>query len=739
MKKIMTRLLSLALICAFVPSFVLADTWDLEKGDITVNATDTSQTVTQVNGEAKVDASPVITSNGTATDHTITINAASGAKANVTLENVNIDVSNEGKAAITAQGSGNVNIELNGTNTVVSGKAHAGVEKNNEGNLTIADKDNNGSLNATGGKFGAGIGGGNKGAGTDITISGGEVSATGGEYGAGIGGGCSGAGTNITVSGGEVSTTGGENGAGIGGGYGGAGTNITVSGGEVSATGGAYGAGIGGGETGAGEKITVSGGKVIAQGGKNGAGIGGGKGNFRNEGNGKDIKVIGGEVFAKGGMAAAGIGGGAMSDGTQIIVSGGKVTAEGNKHGAGIGGGINGDGNQITISGGEVSATGGAYGAGIGGGSDDHGNKGNGNDIKVSGGTVKAQGGENGAGIGGGKGGNGTDIGITNGKVTATGGDSGAGIGGGHYGAGTDITVSGGEVTAKGGDSGAGIGGGLGGSGTDVTVSNDAQVKVQGGEKYESVGAGAGAGAGIGDGGKPGQDGAELPQKPDQLKEGTIQYYAPGADMQTDAPTKILYNPDGNHSWDGGTVTSPATCTTPGVKTYTCLTNPAHTKTEELPALGHLFETYVYNNDATYEKDGTETAKCERCDETDTRTVKGSKLTGNTAETAVDARQEAYWVSGTDGRSLPHQSQVKDGVLTVTVQADTASLRGTTGSLRQLEAQGITGIRFVTNKAQSDFTLSDLLTSGTGSVTLTHDGDKVTFTLESKDISGILK
>ena len=681
MKKIMTRLLSLALICAFVPSFVLADTWDLEKGDITVNATDTSQTVTQVNGEAKVDASPVITSNGTATDHTITINAASGAKANVTLENVNIDVSNEGKAAITAQGSGNVNIELNGTNTVVSGKAHAGVEKNNEGNLTIADKDNNGSLNATGGKFGAGIGGGNKGAGTDITISGGEVSATGGEYGAGIGGGCSGAGTNITVSGGEVSATGGE-----------------------------LGAGIGGGETGAGEKITVSGGKVIAQGGKNGAGIGGGKGNFRNEGNGKDIKVIGGEVFAKGGMAAAGIGGGAMSDGTQIIVSGGKVTAEGNKHGAGIGGGINGDGNQITVSGGEVSATGGAYGAGIGGGSDDHGNKGNGNDIKVSGGTVKAQGGENGAGIGGGKGGNGTDIGITNGKVTATGGDSGAGIGGG-----------------------------LGGSGTDVTVSNDAQVKVQGGEKYESVGAGAGAGAGIGDGGKPGQDGAELPQKPDQLKEGTIQYYAPGADMQTDAPTKILYNPDGNHSWDGGTVTSPATCTTPGVKTYTCLTNPAHTKTEELPALGHLFETYVYNNDATYEKDGTETAKCERCDETDTRTVKGSKLTGNTAETAVDARQEAYWVSGTDGRSLPHQSQVKDGVLTVTVQADTASLRGTTGSLRQLEAQGITGIRFVTNKAQSDFTLSDLLTSGTGSVTLTHDGDKVTFTLESKDISGILK
>ena len=35
---------------------------------------------------------------------------------------------------------------------------------------------------------------------------------------------------------------------------------------------------------------------------------------------------------------------------------------------------------------------------------------------------------------------------------------------------------------------------------------------------------------------------------------------------------------------------------------------------------------YVYNNDATYEKDGTETAKCDRCDATDTRRKEGTKL-----------------------------------------------------------------------------------------------------------------
>ena len=58
MKKIMTRLLSLVLLGAFIPSFVLAETWDLGKGDITVTATETSQTVSQVNGETKDDPDP---------------------------------------------------------------------------------------------------------------------------------------------------------------------------------------------------------------------------------------------------------------------------------------------------------------------------------------------------------------------------------------------------------------------------------------------------------------------------------------------------------------------------------------------------------------------------------------------------------------------------------------------------------------------------------------------------------
>ena len=580
MKKIMTRLLSLVLLGAFIPSFVLAETWDLRKGDITVTATETSQTVSQVNGETKDDPDPVITSSGK-TENTVTINAETNATANVTLENVNIDTGTTDEAAITASGEGNVNIELNGTNTVQSGNTHAGVEKKDNGTLTITDENKDGSLTATGGNYGAGIGGGYEGSGKGITIEGGEVKAIGGSHGAGIGGGFGGSGSNIAIEGGKV---------------------------EASSVGG--GAGIGGGSLGSGSNITISDGKVTAQGGVGGAGIGGGQG---------------------------------------------------------------GSGSNITIS---------------------------------------------------------------DGKVTATGAGAGAGIGGGYEGSGKGITIEGGEVTAQGDTGSAGIGGGLNGTGSDVTISGDAQVKVQGGaadERWKE-------GAAIGNGGTRTTEGNEVsPNTSDLTVEGSIQIYEPGKNINTDTPYKTIEGQKGDHSWNAGEVTTPATCTAPGVRTYTCTKNPAHTRTEPIPALNHQFGAYIYDNNATCTQDGTETAKCERCNETDTRTVKGTKLTEHTAETVPESKAAAYWVSDSEGQSIPYQAQQKDGVLTVTVQADTASLRGTIGSLRQLEAQGVAEIRFVTNGAQSDFTLSDLLTSGTGSFTLTHDGDKITFTLENTDISGILK
>ena len=581
MKKIMTRLLSLVLLGTFIPSYVLAADWDLDKGSITVNATVENQTVSQAGGSPTVDNNPVITSSSGTTNNTVTITAEKNATANVTLENVNIDTGTTGGAAITTSGEGNVNIELDGTNTVQSGNTHAGVEKKDNGTLTITDENKDGSLTATGGNYGAGIGGGYEGSGSNIAIEGGKVKAIGGTHGAGIGGGFGGSGSNIAIEGGKV---------------------------EASSVGG--GAGIGGGSIGSGSGITVSGGEVTAQGGVGGAGIGGGQG---------------------------------------------------------------GSGSNITIS---------------------------------------------------------------DGKVTATGTGAGAGIGGGYEGSGKGITIEGGEVTAQGDTGGAGIGGGISGTGSDVTISGDAQVKVQGGaadERWKE-------GAAIGNGGTRTTEGNEVsPNTSDLTVEGSIQIYEPGKNINTDTPDKTIEGQKGDHSWNAGEVTTPATCTTPGVRTYTCTKNPAHTKTEPIPALNHLFGAYIYNNDATTKADGTETAKCERCNKTDTRTAKGTRLPEHTAETVPESKAAAYWVSDSQGQSIPYQAQQKDGVLTVTVQADTASLRGTTGSLGQLEAQGIAEIRFVTNGAQSAFTLADLLASGTGSFTLTHEAETVGFTLAGKDIGGILK
>lgn len=316
---IVSTLLALLLLVS-MPVSALAATWDIGKGDITVNAESGGQTVRQGGGAAVPDSAPVIT--GTSKENNVTINAESGQTASVTLSGVNIDVRDKGKAAVSTTGEGNVSIELNGGSTLRSGYEHAGLEKNNGGSLTIADEDKNGKLTAWGGQQGAGIGGGSGKDGSNIFITGGGVNAIGGLAAAGIGGGLGGNGSNITISGGKVGATNGLNGAGIGGGQHGSGSNITISGGEVNAIGGESGAGIGGGHTGDGSDITISGGEVSASGGKSGAGIGGGvygKGEGITVSGNAQLKVRGGRVQGDYGTGA-GIGGGGSygTDGAEV-------------------------------------------------------------------------------------------------------------------------------------------------------------------------------------------------------------------------------------------------------------------------------------------------------------------------------------------------------------------------------------------------------------------------------------
>lgn len=123
-------------------------------------------------------------------------------------------------------------------------------------------------------------------------------------------------------------------------------------------------------------------------------------------------------------------------------------------------------------------------------------------------------------------------------------------------------------------------------------------------------------------------------------------------DTRTAAGTKIAHV----HNYTA-VVTKAATCAEEGVKTYTCSCGSSYT--EAVPVIAHSFGDYIYNDDATTEKDGTKTATCSVCGATDTVTAEGTKktlpswydehpgiplnvATGN----QIEGTLEAYYVSG---------------------------------------------------------------------------------------------
>ena len=72
------------------------------------------------------------------------------------------------------------------------------------------------------------------------------------------------------------------------------------------------------------------------------------------------------------------------------------------------------------------------------------------------------------------------------------------------------------------------------------------------------------------------------------------------------------------------TVTAPA-CTEQGYTTYTCECGDSYVN-DYVDAMGHSFTNYISDGNATLGSDGTKTAKCDRCDATDTVLDEGSKL-----------------------------------------------------------------------------------------------------------------
>lgn len=513
----------------------------------------------------------------------ITVDTKKNATANITLDNVTVNAKNEekgdiGGAGMKVKGDGTTSIELNGNNTLSAGYNHAGLEKDDvhgTGNLIIKDDYNDDGTEKSGEE--------KKNSPT------GSLTATGSGESAGIGS-CVGRDTsNIEITGGKIHAQG-DDGAGIGSGDAGNLTakadNIKISGGDITAIGDNSGAGIGSGFQGSSASIEITGGTIHASS-DSGAGIGSGE-----QGVGADVTITGGTIYADGN---SGIGtgdncrGGAKiyisdeTDDTLILASGVR--------GIGSGGAPDSDDDlyDITIDGGEIHANG---GIGIGG----DGSGSNRVDIKINGGKIFAYGGKGDAGIGNGwdsfgyYGQGTTNISITGGEVTAIGGEGAAGIGDGwsNYDSKVNVNITGGTIKAVGGKGAAAIGGGAYEEDenlTKTTVKIDSSNRAL---KITAIVQGNGEGA-IGNGTLEDDDpfsGVDFDDiTVDSLGEehGALVQFMNSYDAATGTGTlyKAIHNkkyieetynnPDDDHEWGNPKIIKEAAPGVPGIIRYTCV------------------------------------------------------------------------------------------------------------------------------------------------------------------------
>ena len=702
------------------------------------------------------------------------INKVAGAEnaLNITLDNATIksDSDDWDDAVMKIAGEGDVNIELNGSNVLTSGLWSAGLGKNDKdstGRLTIRDDLKNDGTAKTDEEKKAeedAVAAGKKGSEVENV---GSLTATGGKYGAGIGASFTGGNqstSNIVIEGGTITATGGRDGAGIGGsGYGAGGKvnkddpddrsqTITINGGNIVAN------GIGGGGRGSNGRggfgaVTINGGHIQSVNDK-GAGIGGGWGD--QYAGGADVLITGGVIEAEG-LGGAGIGGGGShSDG-------------------GVNEGFMGGDAKVKIRGKNtiIQKAVGSVGAGIGGGSASnsrHPSLYNGGSAEIEitdGATVKeAVGGSGGAGIG-----------------------SGAGDGYQYYGYETHAHVTIKNATVESAKSASPsksntYGAGIGGGGTRGKYWNSENViriinSVIGRFKLDQNGncekdengnylleSGTGAlgthgSEGIGRGAnESGQLSDERYGKNDVIIDNS---WVPDGDT--------TMKQEFNHDWSD-TETLP-TCTEDGEKGKVCSRCGMKKETEKIPALGHSWtdngdgthicvrgdatEAHAYGEwttvtAATCTTPGVEKRTCTECGHEETREIpatghnwvdngNGTHTCTNCGATEAVGALELRVVDA-EGMNKPFTVSQNGTLRTYTGAYDTATLTGNLNTLRYLQDHGAQTIQFVTNGQTSSFDINDLLAQGSGNEVfyLTHRGaEEPTLLLVEADHSELVK
>lgn len=145
--------------------------------------------------------------------------------------------------------------------------------------------------------------------------------------------------------------------------------------------------------------------------------------------------------------------------------------------------------------------------------------------------------------------------------------------------------------------------------------------------------------------------------------------------------------------------TEQPTCTTPGKRVYTCVTEGVHkgeTYEETIDALGHHFVEGV----------------CTRCGAPESNG-------GSSAVTLTVTGAEAYETSIVDGRYI------------IAVPAETAVLSGCLGNLKELKAQGVNTLVFRTQLRETALDIDSMLSLGVDDTlfALTHSGESAELTV----------
>ena len=707
------------------------------------------------------------------------INKVAGAEnaLNITLDNATIksDSDDWDDAAMKISGKGDVNIELNGSNVLTSGLWSAGLEKNDKystGRLTIRDDLKNDGTAKTDEEKKAeedAVAAGKKGSEVENV---GSLTATGGKYGAGIGASYTGGNqstSNIVIEGGTIKATGGMDGAGIGGsGFGAGGKlnrddpddrsqTITINGGNIVAN------GIGGGGRGSNGKggfgaVTINGGHIQSVNDK-GAGIGGGWGD--QDGGDGDVLITGGVIEAVG-LGGAGIGGG------------GSDNDDPNDPNSGLEGGD----AKVEIRGKNtiIKKAEGHLGAGIGGGSAFTAArypafyKGGSAEIEITDGATvqEAVGGEGGAGIGSGAG-----DGYHSYKPHKT------------Y---AHVTIK--NATVESAKSGLHsrdntYGAGIGGGGTKGEYWNGENViriinSVIGRFKLDANGNSEKDAngnylldSGTGALGTHGSEGiGRGANKSEKLSKDFYGEYG-NNDVIIDncwVPNGDTMKQEFNHDWHD-TETLP-TCTEAGEKGKVC-SRCGMKETEKIPALGHSWkdngdgthicvrgdatEAHAYGEwttvtAATCTTPGVEKRICTECGHEETREIpatghnwvdngNGTHTCTNCGATEAVGALELRVVDA-EGMNKPFTVSQNGTLRTYTGAYDTATLTGNLNTLRYLQDHGAQTIQFVTNGQTSSFDINDLLAQGSGNEVfyLTHRGaEEPTLLLVEADHSELVK